>query len=313
MKTLTLQKQLCDMIRSSSTIEEIKEFLDNNMSNMNIDNIEQAFITACSCETYNSFEVAKLIYNMNPTHAQTIISTHVDFPFREACETNNVELAKWLQSLCPEKYHIEMDEMEDGQLRIASYKIIYKTVCPVTKIKPLHEQLFKMINSDSFTNEQIKEFLDIHIVKLHNDSIERAFTEACCFGRLEVAKMIFSMKENAVDIVTAFHLTCLSGELEVAKWLYTIKSDFANDYVAFRWGCMHGQLEVAKWLYTINSEFVADYDAFRMACEYSNTAEDSNTALVTAEWIVSLFPEKYSIEIVDGKISSYEIKGEEKI
>jgi hypothetical protein len=108
--------------------------------------------------------------------------------------------------------------------------------------------------------------------------MQSQFIEFCKSGNLDQAKKFLEENENptidiSVEYDCAFRYACWSGHLEVAKWLLEIKPTIdisAFDEEAFRYACFNRHLDVAKWFQ-------------------------------------SLFPKKYHIEVVDGKIISYKV------
>jgi hypothetical protein len=85
---------------------EVKPTIDISAENI------WAFRTAC---TQGNLEVAKWLLEVKP---DINISIDHDWAFRGACEKGHIEVVKWLQSLCPEKYHIEIINN-----KIISYKV----------------------------------------------------------------------------------------------------------------------------------------------------------------------------------------------
>lgn len=83
---------------------------------------------------------------------------------------------------------------------------------------------------------------------------EQAFSYACEFGKLEIAKWLLQIQPN-IDISAeneyAYRYASRNGHLEVVKWLFEIKSDIDicvdNDF-AFRNAYRNEHLDVTNWI-----------------------------------------------------------------
>jgi len=135
------------------------------------------------------------------------------------------------------------------------------------------------------------------------------FYTAVCDGDLERVKSIIN--DNPLIYISsgseyAFRNACSNGHLEVAKWLLIVKPTInisAANENAFRYACNYGHLEVAKWLLSVKPTINISADnndyTFLKVCKKDN--------LEVAIWLNSLYPKKYSIQILDNKIFSYKV------
>ena len=91
----------------------------------------------------------------------------------------------------------------------------------------------------------------------------------------------------------------------ISKWLLLIKPDInisAENDEAFREACSYGHTDIAKWLLLIKPDIdisVENDEAFREACLNGYTD--------VAKWFIELNPQKYVVEIINGKITSFQI------
>ena len=125
-----------------------------------------------------------------------------------------------------------------------------------------------------------------------------AFRCACEYGRLDVAKWLFTVFQLTVDDVRtfenhAFRWACAEGHLDVAQWLYTvlqltIDDIRISDNRIFRAVCYYGCLNVAEWLYktfqlTVDDVRSNNNVAYKQARQYGNKD--------VRNWLVATFGE----------------------
>jgi len=138
------------------------------------------------------------------------------------------------------------------------------------------------------------------------DKIHIEFTRACYYGKMLVAKYIYS-KHN-INLHTgdewAFRWACKKGHIEVAKWLFEQdpKIDIhACSEWAFQGACENGHMEVAKWLFELDHKHRVDIHkynelAFRLTCR--------NGHLEVAKWLIEL-DHKIDIHVNDNEVFKY--------
>jgi len=107
--------------------------------------------------------------------------------------------------------------------------------------------------------DQIKKLYNINI-NINSDTINKGFQNACMFGRIDIAKWLYSI-ENKPDIYydncSAFTNASFYGNLDILKWLYTIAPPINPDDV-FKYACRGKNENVLKWLISIYDEY--DYE-----------------------------------------------------
>ena len=101
------------------------------------------------------------------------------------------------------------------------------------------------------------------------------FYQLIKFGNLQALQSFYNFNSDKIDISAeneqAFSYACEFGHLEIAKWLFLIKPDIdisAENEYAFRYASKNGHLEMAKWLLQIKPDIDISADnefAFRYA------------------------------------------------
>ncbi len=129
-------------------------------------------------------------------------------------------------------------------------------------------------------------------INIHANN-EEAFTYSCIYGRIDIAKWIYSIgkKEKEINIHVLddfpFRSACAKGHYNLAKWLYSlggIKIHSGNEY-AFRMACDGGHFGIVDWLYSLGKKegkidiHIWDDEPFRKSC-LSN--------LKIAQWLYSI-------------------------
>jgi hypothetical protein len=148
--------------------------------------------------------------------------------------------------------------------------------------------------------------------------MKKQFIELCTSGKLEEAKKLFE-KIPTIDISAehedAFQRDCMYGRLESAKWLLKVNPTIdisAEDDYAFRSACQNGHLEVAKWLLEVEPDIYPFIDMY-ISGQAGNDDTESDAFITeqkrfeVAEWLVSLYPEKYYLEREDNIDGNYQI------
>lgn len=143
--------------------------------------------------------------------------------FMNACANNHLLLAKWLRSV-------------NGNI-LSDYNKIFYNVCA---------------NGHVETAEWLCEiYSDI--------DLSTGFMRACNNGKIELAKMIYSMDRNiSYDHKKVFANVCGKGHIEIAKWLYSVNVN-VDTINAFVLSYSNGQVDVLKWICEIDKSVVANY------------------------------------------------------
>jgi hypothetical protein len=99
-------------------------------------------------------------------------------------------------------------------------------------------------------NNKKNEYYQKNLINVNN---ELAFRQSCKFGRIDIAKWLYSLGVNIhVDDNYVFYQSCISNDLKMIRWLNSLS--IVMQYDLFRISLMEGSLDVAKWLYN-NSYF----------------------------------------------------------
>ena len=83
---------------------------------------------------------------------------------------------------------------------------------------------------------------------------DRAFSYACEFGQLEIAKWLLQIKPNidiSADNEYAYRYASRNGYLKVVKWLFQLKPAIdicVDNNFAFRNACKNNHLDVINWI-----------------------------------------------------------------
>jgi hypothetical protein len=124
--------------------------------------------------------------------------------------------------------------------------------------------VLKLDNMDTFIiccqNGYLDEAIKLYNINITSDIINKAFQDACLFGRFDIAKWLYSI-ENKPDISDnnyfAFINASFYGHLDILQWLYTLKTPINQEDI-FKYACRGKHEHVLKWLLTIYDEY--DYE-----------------------------------------------------
>lgn len=171
---------------------------------LKLDIIGQAFSRACF---EGQLELAKWILDLSPNKSATI-SADMHEPLVSACRNKQLEVAQWLVSLKP--FLFEVKQLPTGKLKA--------------------------------------------LVK--NDLL--AFRRACLIGDLEAAQWILTQKPrmpiSRMELQEIFGVACLKGDLAVAQWLFAVKPKIdihADDDFAIKSATKNGHTHIIQWITTL--------------------------------------------------------------
>lgn len=171
---------------------------------LKLDIIGQAFSRACF---EGQLELAKWILDLSPNKSATI-SADMHEPLLSACRNRQLEVAEWLVSLKP--FLFEVKQLPTGKLKA--------------------------------------------LVK--NDLL--AFRRACLIGDLEAAQWILTQKPrmaiSRMELEEIFGVVCLKGDLAVAQWLLAAKPKIdihADDDFAIKSATKNGHTHIIQWISTL--------------------------------------------------------------
>jgi len=236
--------------------------------------------------------------------------------FYYVCRNNHLELAEKLLSLMPiqnaeiDLFHIFNQACQKGHLEMA--QLLVKAYPNIHKRKYICEFGDPFCGSCINGRLEVAKWLykinpDIDVSKYNN----YAFQETCSHGHLEVAQWLLQVSpllNISSNDEFAFRLACTNGRIEVVKWLLQIKPDIhistINNY-AFMRSCVRGHLHVSKLLFQYKSDIIDSVDInnlFEHVC--------MNGHYDVAQWIESLFPDKFKIIgiIDDGRVQYKKLK-----
>ncbi len=227
------------------------------------------------------------------------------------CPKGGIEVMRWLYKIKGYSYnHIDYFKLAitNGHYKLAKW--LY-SVNPDVKITDQDEEIFCICCEKGYLDIiewllKVKPDIDIHI----NDSYP--FIIACEKGHIDIIQYLYKFNRNfnlGKTFSYGFVLACANGYIEIAQWLYLTKPNLIEEggdecingfyeYIC----CEEGNIQVAKWLFNILPPFDItnnnDY-IFVKACE--------NKHVDIAEWIQSLKPYRYKLNIEHECIIGFEI------
>ncbi len=276
----------------------------------------------CGDNTRNFIDVYQSSY---PESNQAIQLLKTDklisifYAFLIACKRGNLELAKWLVK----QEHIILGIEPDNPKSIIKIctnddNIIFDYAC-----RNGHLDICKWLitlNSDI-----------IHGINSHN------FSWSCSCGNLDLLKWMVEMnplidikdndnfglqlacghnEKNSLEIVKwlletfkptvsefDFYEACQFDKLDVAQYLFKNYPELNTSEIitkAFYYSWAFCGYETVKWIYSLDNSLIDNYDTFYHICKAKKVR--------VAEWISSLLPNKYKLEIVDGSIVKFWIE-----
>jgi|688.fasta_scaffold263400_2 hypothetical protein len=149
------------------------------------------------------------------------------------------------------------------------------------------------INEDNFLSKYV-EFNSDNInkfIEFNSHNINK-FIICCQNGYLDEAKKLYGVGMASNIINKAFQDACLFGRFDIVKWLYSIKNkpDISdNNYFAFINASFYGHLDILQWLYTLQTP-INQEDIFKYACR--GKQED------VVKWLITIHDE-YDYEIIN--------------
>ena len=96
-----------------------------------------------------------------------------------------------------------------------------------------------VINDDKFINKYIE---------FNSDNINK-FIICCQNGYLDEAKKLYNINITSDIINKVFQDACLFGRLDIAKWLYSMKNKpviYDNNCIAFTNASFYGHLDILR-------------------------------------------------------------------
>lgn len=259
--------------------------------------------------------VAKYLLSIEPNN-----NMFVNSGFSGACINGHLQLAQYLLSIEPDidvsadNNNVFNEACGNGHLHVAQWLLSIKPDIDVSDEMALvyscnggHLHIAKWVYS---LNKNIQ--IDKH-------SYDEEFAGACYHGYLEMAQWLYSLIPGGITIFSvysgadcdAFYGALYNGHIHVAQYLLSIATpeeineiDYENHLIM---ACLLNNFNVVKWLLEIKPNINLSKDnnyAFKMSCEYNNVQ--------IAQYIQSVSPFNYIININSNKINNYVVLPEKK-
>lgn len=247
-------------------------------------------------------EVAEWILEIEPDAIHSLkIKT-----FEVACIKGNLNVAKWLSkkmnvnALTYDFAWLLMNVCKNNHLDLSNFIL---EIAPYTDIC---ESIF--INACKMNHHDMLVWR-MNVVKqeVSFDELNGGFSEACMYGHIQIAKMLYNWRPSDICLDVTFVSCCpYSTTLESLQWISTLMEEDVYDFAyecGFEAACEHGNIEMAKWVLSqcpkINV-FRNNHTIFKNACFYG--------LIDVVRWMVELHPQSYSVTIEDNFIVSWRIK-----
>ena len=253
---------------------------------------------------------------------------YFDRSFQQACINNHLDVAQWLLNTNPNiNVYIKIPLLVRHTV-LYEYLTMFQWLLDIAPKYTNHPVAFRELFIFACEEGQLP-FVQ-HMVKIKEDQpainqslvFRDGFYHACYRGHNSVVRYLADkvnihseVFEEVKNKISSLCMTlCSEGYLEVMKFIVEsligvneIPMYFKYKQSLFECVCTRGYLDFAQqlfsWFPNMNIEW-NDHIAFRSACKNNNRD--------IALWLVSLFPEKYSIQAPQNESTSisipYEIK-----
>lgn len=197
---------------------EVKNLIEERRQEINLEAIEQGFISCCE---YGHFDIAIYLYDLENIN----IRFDDDYAFYMSCMNGHLDISKWLYELSiNQKNPIYIYGMNEFVFR---YACIYGHILTVKWLYNLSNCLGRR-----------------YCINIDNDYL---FRKSCIRNHLEVAIWLYNeaIKNGTyIDIHSpygedeAFIQSCKEGNVKIVKWLCEICSDYSynikNDIIEYK-------------------------------------------------------------------------------
>ena len=264
------------------------------------------YLNLLSACIHNQVEVAKWLFE---NYANTIdLSKNNYFLITKSCESCNINLIKWLLSLCS---NIKIDD-------IINDAFFYSRNCNLE----FCQWLYNLVDNDN---------------KITEESFCQNMYTTCCNNFLDKAKWLYSLKPEIYKNMSFEKSFFRASNIDMCKWILEIKPDFdiriSDDYL-FIYGYQYKKYDYAKWLLTIDKSIdvcAQNNKAIRYCLYHENLEEvkwllnynpkldltENNHAIFkefldfnkinSINILIQLVPGVYQIKIKDNEIYAYKI------
>ncbi len=244
------------------------------------------------------------------------------YAFLIACKKGNLELAKWL---------IEQDNVILGNdpddpksitktctLLSNDETIIFDYACRNGQLDickwllTLNSDFINGINSNNFlwscscgNLDLLKWMIEMNPSINITDDENFGLQLACGHNEkngLEIVKWLLETFNPTISEFD-FYEACQFDKLDVAQYLFKNYPQLNTNEIitkAFYYCWAFCGFETTKWIYSLDNTLIDNDDTFYYICKAKKVR--------VAEWISSLLPDKYKLEIVDGSIVKFWIK-----
>ena len=156
---------------------------------------------------------------------------------------------------------------------------------------PEFDNFIKLIKSSSTSLEDVQNYYK-NITNSYGDvENQLAFNKACEFGKIEIAKWLYSLDYNIdfhYDNNLILILACQNNYFELVKWLYDTNNDnsFIKIDLDYDFGSpiyevlVNENIEFARWIHEKTNYKAVSPDTFVLLCKKNK--------LISTKWIMQV-------------------------
>ena len=198
----------------------------------------------CAC-MYGNHQVVKHIYSLLKEEKFNLVKS-----FNISCQYNQVDVAKWIitnqEYLFDYKYNF-INACKSNHLELAIW---------LQSFNNFDKRIIKnaFIESTRFGSlDTSKWLLTLEILEI--EDIIEGFHCSCIYERTDVVKYLYEkIPKGRLDLKETLCSAAINGKLEIVQWIFRVEPMGPNiQNQIFLSSCRQGQINIAKWLYNLNN------------------------------------------------------------